>query len=81
MYPYTEWNAKYNKGAKKKTDEGAKPKKTLLILTATETKNHEKIPQDKKEKGGDDKKDGPVNTQNRKNYPKDCNKLLLKRKK
>ena len=44
----------------------------------TETKNHEKAPQDKKEKVAMIKM--VQKNQNRKITQKDCNKLLLKRK-
>ena len=77
-----EWNAKYNKGMKKKTDEGAKPDFADIDGDGNKKEPMKKAAQDKKEKGGDDKKDGSKGlSAKQKKLPKGLQQAIAKKKK
>ncbi len=75
-----EWNAKYNKGMKKKTDEGAKPDFADIDDDGNETEPMTKAAQDKKEKEGG-KKGSKGLSDKQKKLPKGLQQAIAKKKK
>ena len=74
-----EWNAKYNKGMKKKTNEGAKPDFADIDGDGDEKEPMTKAAQDKKEKEGS-KDDSKGLSDKQKKLPKGLQKAIAKKK-